>query len=466
MARTFIVTPSFKGDVMLGTEGDDMKVYIGKVAEKGPGRKLFFGGSKEFVSLIIGKRGSGKSYTLGTILEGLATKQNKTSISDHKARRAVLLLDPMGNFWTTALNVRNDGPKKVRDQFSLLDGWNCNPEDINVTVWLPAGYRTANDSACIQEFRVHLSDLEVADIADLVGTNLIRDPQGAALSEAYDAVTDSGWIDDNKVHPPNPNYSFNDLIEYLEFLRDRQNGGDHSPVTIRALIRSLKLLSRQAVFSGTGTPLTKLLVPGQLGILMLPHRVGHDLRLVITRLIIRRMLREREEAAQIRQRLDVETLDATTTQKLENELKNRIPRSVLAIDEAQELLGDEGGEAKEALESFCLLGRNYGLSLLLATQRPTTGAISAKVRSQVDLYLIHRLLTQDDIEISLKNLLSMYPNEVMSGDRTLEFPELVRTLEKGQLVVSGSYMQAEDPLTRLLIANIRPRITVHGGEVN
>lgn len=465
MPKTYIVDPSFRGDVTLGTEGSGTKVYIGKVAENGPSRKLYFGGSKEFVSLIIGKRGSGKSYTLGTILEGLATRKNKTSISDHTTRRAVLLLDPMGNFWTTALNVRNDGPRKVQHQFNLLDGWHCGPEDINVAVWLPAGFRTANDSACVQEFRVNLSDLEAADIADLVGVNLIRDPQGAALSEAYDAVTDAGWQDDHRLHPPNPNYSFSDFIEYLEYLREHQNGGDHSTGTIRALIRSLRSLSRQDVFSGTGTPLTSLLVPGQLGILMLPHRIGHDLRRVITRLVIRRMLREREEGAQIRQRLDVETLDAATEQRLKNELAGRIPRSILAIDEAQELLGDEGGEAREAIESFCLLGRNYGLSLLLATQRPTTGAISAKVRSQVDLYFIHRLLTQDDIDISYKNLLSIYPHEVRNGDRSLQFAELVRSLEKGQPIVSGSYMHAEEPLTRLLIAKIRPRITVHGGEV-
>src|SRR5690606_11667485 len=101
-----------------------------------------------------------------------------------------------------------------------------------------------------------------------------------------------------------------------------------------------------------------------------------DLRRVITRLLIRRILREREEASQIRQRLSVEQLDEATRARLEDELHARIPRSILALDEAQELLGDEGAEAREALEDFCLLGRNYGLSLLLATQRPTASAIS------------------------------------------------------------------------------------------
>ena len=466
MPRQYIVAPQIAGDLMIGTEGDGLRAYIGRLAESGPSRRLYFGGSGEFVSLIIGKRGSGKSHTLGTIIESFATQENNTSISEHKQRRATLLLDPMGNFWTTAYQVSSQGPKKVRSQYSSLDGWNCGPEEVNVKVYLPAGFKTANDPDFIKEFRVRLSDLDAADLADLLGINLFKDAQGAALSEAFITITEEGWNDGAQHRAPKPDYSITDLAEYLEYLRNHQNGGDHAQVTLRALIRSLRSLERQEVFSGQGTPLTDLLSLGQLGILMLPHRVGHDLRRVITRLLIRRILREREEAAQIRQRLDVEQLDDMTKQSLEVELAGRIPRSILAIDEAQELLGDEGGEARRALEDFCLLGRNYGLSLLMATQRPTTGAISAKVRSQVDLYVIHRLLTQDDIDICYSNLLAVYPEEVRAGDRNLKFAELVRLLDPGQAIIAASYAQAQDRVTRVVTAQIRPRVTVHGGEVS
>lgn len=466
MTRQYIVHPQISGDLHVGTEGDQLCAYIGRLAEAGPLRKVYFGGSREFVSLIIGKRGSGKSHTLGTIVESLATARDKTSISDHKGRRAVLLLDPMGNFWTTAHKVAADGPAKVREQFASLDGWNCGPEEVRVSVYLPAGFKTANDPDFVREFRVRLPDLNAADLADLLGIDLMREPQGAALGEAFFAVTEDGWNDDTRHRAPTRDYSFTDLIEYLEHLRRHQNGGDHSPITIRALVRSLRSLERQPAFSGQGTPLTDLLSPGHLGILMLPHRVGHDMRRVITRLLIRRILREREEASQIRQRLDVEKMDAGTYRRLEGELEKRIPRSIVAIDEAQELLGDEGGEARRALEDFCLLGRNYGLSLLLATQRPTTGAISAKVRSQVDLYFIHRLLTQDDIDICHANLLAVYPQEVRAGDRDLTFAELVRSLEPGQVLLVASHALAQEPVTRIVISKIRPRVTVHGGEVS
>ena len=371
----------------------------------------------------------------------------------------------MGNFWTAAVKLTPDGPAKVREQYAMLDGWGFAAEDVNAKVWIPAGFKTEIQPDFVREFRVNVADLDAADIADLIGVNLIRDPQGAALAEAYIAVAEEGWSQNTVAHPPKADFTFSDLIVYLEHLRDHEDGGDHNMATLKALIRSLKALCRQPVFSGTGTPLRELLVVGTLGILMLPHRIGSDLRRVIARLLIRRILRERYEAAQIRQRLDVECLDSDTRGRLERELSLRIPRSVLAIDEAQERRGDEGGEARTALEEFCLIGRNYGLSLLLATQRPTASAISSKVRSQVDLNLIHRLLTQEDIELASKNLLTVNPDEVRLRDRQLDFPGLVRSLERGQVIISGATMSADGPVARTVVANVRPRMTVHGGEV-
>ncbi len=212
--------------------------------------------------------------------------------------------------------------------------------------------------------------------------------------------------------------------------------------------------------------MTDLLRPGSLSILMLPQRIGHDLRKVITRVLIRRLMKEREAASQIRQRLDVQILSAGERESLEQRLTSLAPKTILAIDEAQELLGEDAGEAREALEDFCLLGRNYGLSLLLATQRPTAGAISSKVRAQVDTYLIHRLLTQDDIEITHKNLISHLPDEIRLGNHQLDFSKLLRSLETGQCVITSDRIVAKDGRSRTFVMDVRPRTRVHGGEVS
>jgi len=457
MARQFIVEPVIHGDVSVGTEGTGTRLLLGRLAETGGLRKVQFQAGKEFVVLLNGKRGSGKSHTLGVMVEGLCTTANTTSIGDNSDRRAVLLLDPMGNFWTTEHLARPDGPARVRQQYEMLDGWQVKPEPLNVRIWLPAGFKNENHPPTVREFSIRIGDLDVADLADLLGVNLMRDPQGAALSEAFEAVLAASG------RPPR---NLTDLIRYLEDLRDNANGGDHALATIRALVRSLKDLERKPVMSGSGTPLTELLQPGMLSVLMLPLSVGSDLRRVVTRLLIRRILKEREEASQILQRLAIEALADNERERLLGEVASRVPRTVLALDEAQELLGDEGGEARQALEAFCLLGRNYGLSLLLATQRPTATALSPKVRSQVDLCLVHRLLTQDDIDVAEKNLLGLFPTEVHLGAEPLTFGTLLRAIQPGQAVVSASHATAAtETLQRIFILQVRPRISIHGGEV-
>jgi hypothetical protein len=469
MPRQFRVDPKLEsGDLLVGTDGAGTRLLIGTAAEPGAA-KVWFNASKEFVSLVIGKRGSGKSHTLGALMESLATVSARTDISSLDTRRAILLIDPMGNFWPTAIPVSAEGPPKVRRQWEALREFGCEAVPIAADIWLPAGFEQETDAEGIRRFTLQVSDLDAQDWADLLRTNLVRDPQGIALGEVYERVTEIGWTDrKKKFHAPTPDYGVRQMVDCVAQMRE-DPASDHAPQTLRALQRTLEGFARMPLFSGPGTPLKDLLVEGRVAVLMLPLRVGHDLRRVLTRVLIRRILRERELASQIRQRLDVERANAAERKRLQDALQHRIPKTVLAIDEAQELLGDEGGEARQALEDFCLLGRNYGLSLILATQRPTTGAISPKVRSQVDTCFVHRLLTQDDIDNTYKNLLSAYPREVRAGDRSLQYPDLVRSLEVGQAIVTSSTMTngGGNPIpSRLVVVNVRPRVTVHGGEVD
>jgi hypothetical protein len=463
VARQFIVSPQYEGDVEVGPQGVSNRIFLGHLAEKGPLRKIYFRAGKEFVVLILGKRGSGKSYSLGVILEGLATKSNSSSLSTLETRPGVLLLDPMMNFWPFLIPVDNSGPEKVRKQFALLDGWDCRPEDSNVELWIPNGFRREFDYPSIKEFALRTSDLDPQDWADIAGVNLVRDPQGMLLAEALDLVAATGWTDSaGRTHQPNPQFDLDELIACIQ----QGRSAFHRDDVARASIRTFEAWKRTGIFQSMGTSLTDLVKPATLSILSLPQRIGHDLRKVITRVIIRRLLKEREAASQIRQRLDVEKLSSEGREELTHRLTELVPKTILAIDEAQELLGDEGGEAREALEDFCLQGRNYGLSLILATQRPTAGAISPKVRAQVDTYLIHRLLTQDDIEITNKNLISQLPDEIRLGHSELDYGRLLRALDTGQCLITSDRISSKEGRMRSFIGNIRPRTRVHGGEVS
>lgn len=470
--KTFIVDPALPpGPITVGTEGDHTTVYLGQVAEFGGARRVYFDATKEFVSLIIGKRGSGKSFCLGSLLEGLCTVNSESSISKIGARRGVLLLDPMGNFWTSLFPVRGDGTPRVQEQWHLFEGWGLRPEELNVVVWIPAGFKRESDHPSICEFHVDVADLDAADWADVLGTNLMREPQGILLAEAIDAIREEGWRDaDGRKRAATTRYTLQDIIDYLEMVRHTVQCGqnsDHALQTCRALLRDFKGFARLSLFSGGATPLTEIVRQGQLSILMLPARVGHDLRRVLTRLLIRRIMKEREEASQIRNRLDLQPqIDEHERLRLEERLGQLIPRTVLAIDEAQELVGDEGHEAKRALEDFCLLGRNFGLSMVLATQRPSVGAISAKVRAQVDTTIVHRLMTQEDIDTTWRDMQSVWPASVKLRDRTLDYGGLIRSLDVGQAVVCSSHIRLErdSGAARTFVMNVRPRIRVHGGE--
>src|SRR5258708_11249872 len=73
-------------------------VYLGRLAEAGPLTDVRFDTEGAHVVALFGKRGSGKSYTLGTLLEGLCTKEGGTSIAENPRENAVLLFDTLGIF--------------------------------------------------------------------------------------------------------------------------------------------------------------------------------------------------------------------------------------------------------------------------------------------------------------------------------------------------------------------------------
>ena len=100
-------------------------------------------------------------------------------------------------------------------------------------------------------------------------------------------------------------------------------------------------------------------------------------------------------------------------------------------------------------------GRNYGLSFMVATQQPT--AIDDRLLAQVDTIVAHKLTVQNDIDYVRKNLKSNLPQEVIHSSRSLDFNEVMRSLDVGQALVSNTETE------RAFIVDIRPRISVHGG---
>src|SRR5690242_19923611 len=92
--KTFDVEPRVAGAVHLGSTKRQSVILAGRVSEKGNTDPIYFDGSDNFVVFEVGKRGSGKSYGMGSLLEGFATAA-ASQIGRHQERRAVVLLDPL-----------------------------------------------------------------------------------------------------------------------------------------------------------------------------------------------------------------------------------------------------------------------------------------------------------------------------------------------------------------------------------
>src|SRR2546421_6626423 len=92
------------------------------LAETGPPKDVTLDLTLEHVLAIVGKRGSGKSFTLGSFLESLCTTEKTTAINDISGQRAALLFDTLNIFqWMIAsVQERGSDSRQVREQAALL----------------------------------------------------------------------------------------------------------------------------------------------------------------------------------------------------------------------------------------------------------------------------------------------------------------------------------------------------------
>lgn len=458
--KIFDIEPRVAGRVRLGSSRGEAEVLAGRLAEKGNQSEIIFDGSDNFVVFEVGKRGSGKSYGMGALLEGFATSA-ESRISSHQERRAVVLLDPLDIHWTAITPLTPDGPEGVRRQHQVLERWEgLTPEAIAVRVFVPAGHGLDIDPSAFREFRLPVSSLHAGDWALLLKTDLITDTRGRLIDEAYRKVTELGWVhgDRGEYVTPNSQYSIADLINCIE--HDLDVTSFYASETIRSVVQPLRSLARMPLFdSPLGTALTELAEVGVLSILCLA-RLTDDLRTVLTTVVVRKLKEDRMVASQIRRRLALISDAQDTVDRLQEELARHVPRTILAIDEAQILIPARGNTtAKQAIDSFVLEGRNYGLSLWLATQRPK-GAISDAAASQIDTFIVHRLSVSDDIAAVCGLLQNAQPEKIRLNSRAIDIPEMIRSLDVGQAIFSSASSSA----SRFVVGDVRPRNVAHGGE--
>lgn len=435
-------------------------VWLGSLAELGPTKlpQVWLSTGKEQVIAIVGKRGSGKSFTLGVVAEGLALASTAQHVARQSRLRATLLFDPLDVYWTARFPVGSAENSEAQRHYGLAEAAKLTGLQFNVEAWVPGtSNQHASDPSWFRLLQLPVPLLGFEEWEILLGVNVLNDPMGQALADALSLVGMTGYRRRGAPVAATPAFGLADVIDAVQ---SDDLATNYHTETLRALRQRLNSLEHTGLFSAAGTPISDLLMSGRLTVVLL-GRLPQSYRIAIVAVLTRMLLDNRGRVAFAEKRLALDpTLSDAERQELEKTIRAGVPRTVVALDEAQTFLAP--GASSSAREVFVRLvkeGRNLGLSAILATQQPS--AIDQRVLSQVETFISHQLVTEPDIRAVRDNLKSALPDGIEFGKLELDSAGLLRMLSPGQCLVSSADMNTN--VRRLLVMSVRPRATVHGG---
>lgn len=384
-------------------------------------RELFIGqnqdGGKDITITVdkartvfaCGKRGTGKSYSLGNIIEEVAENMDDT---------VPLIVDPMGIYWTM-------GEPNDRQQDLLWD-WGMQPRGFDVTILIPGAPEEKYGRDVLQEMerrglKIRSLQLNPSDISpdgwcELFDLN-INKPMGIALYRGVRSLSeDTDFFD------------LNDLIEEVEY-DEKANER-----TVDALVNRLEMAREWGIFSETYSDIWDVLDPNRINILDVsvldPGKYG--LRNLVVYVLTKKIFDERTQARR----------------REELALTADVPKVWLFIDEAHNFVPSGSSSlAKDTLIRWIKEGRQPGLSFGIATQQPS--AVSSEVVSQMDLILCHKITTRTDIQ-SLNELSQEYMGS--------QLKTYIKKIDK-----VGEAVCVDDEREVVKQVQMRPRKSQHGG---
>ena len=408
--------------------GDKGLILIGKGFVKmgkysSLSNKIFMDVARSHVILVAGKRGSGKSYTLGVLAEEISNLPKEVS-----QNIATLMFDTMGIYWT--MKFRNEKDKK------LLEDWGLRPKELPVKIFVPHGHYDRYLSKGIPvdaKFALDVSEMNPEDWVLTFGLDIIN-PVSVLIQRTLMQLEEEGT------------FTFSDIIKKIE--KDKKSPTE----TKNAASALFEVAKSWGIFSETIEDATKvedLITAGTTSVLDLSvyNAVGaFNVRALAISLLSRKIFNQRMDARKTEEiKSVVKGLDYSSSSE-----KKEHPLVWIFIDEAHEFLPLTGKTiATDALVQLLREGRQPGLSLVLATQQP--GQIHKDVMTQSDIVIAHRVTSAPDLE-ALNHIMQSYL--LNSIKRYMdELPSL-----------KGSAIILDDNSERIYPMRMRPRFTWHGGE--
>ena len=167
-------------------------IYVGKILESTKGRS-FLGADAwldttyPHVIYITGTRGSGKSFDLGVLVEGISQLATPSPIQNMVQPLTSIIVDTQSQFWTLGYPPREAISANVV-QLQELTKWNLRPNSLaNTRIYVPPGTTTFLDTERTLQLRPR--DVRAEEWAALLGQE-IYSSQGHILSVTLDALAD------------------------------------------------------------------------------------------------------------------------------------------------------------------------------------------------------------------------------------------------------------------------------------
>jgi hypothetical protein len=360
--------------------------------------------------LICGKRGYGKSYTMGTLIEELALLPANINI-------AILVIDTMGIFWT----MRHPNTKEE----DILSKWDISSKGFDIELFVPAGSLKQYEKMHIEAkpFSISTAELSGYDWCSLFDVAPIS-PLGVYVLKIIEEIKEKTC-----------DFSLMNLI-------DSMNSDAQDDPTLRNAAKNyFRTAISWGIFHENGIDICDIIQKGKVVILDLSSIGNQNIKAISVKILGSKIYDESIRSRRLYERRKIG----------ERTLEQGIPMVWLFIDEAHLFLPAVGETpATDVLVNEWLRqGRQPGLSVVFATQRPA--ALHPDVMSQSDIIICHRLTAQDDIS-ALEAVRPTYMREGI-GDSIKKMG-----MEKGVAFIVDDNSEAAH------VVRMRPRKSWHGGD--
>jgi DNA helicase HerA-like ATPase len=364
------------------------------------------------VILICGKRGYGKSYTIGVFIEEIANLEKNI-----KENLGIVVFDTLGIYWTTSF------PNKIESD--KIAKWDKTSTGFKINLFTPEKFvdNYKENKIKADSFSIRVSELSGFHWCQLFNVKP-TEPLGILLTRAVLKLKEKKIC-----------YSISDLLDFIK-------NDDRCDNYIKSAAENFLYAAESwGIFDRTGVSIYDFVKRGVISVLDISHLPNPVLKDIVASLIGEKIFEERVKE---RKAAEQRKMGVLTGEK-------GIPMVWMFIDEAQLFLpSDKHTISKDVfINEWMRQGRQPGLSLVMATQRPS--ALDSEVLSHSDIIVCHRLTAQEDIDALSK----IRPTFMVEG-----IQENIKKIgdEKGVALI------VDDTSESSHIIKIRPRLSWHGGE--